>query len=67
MPRYEVGSLPPTSSVSEMLPEVSVKGPIVRFSEIMYHSPSEDPDDEFIEIANYGDEAVNLQHWCLRN
>lgn len=65
VPRYEVGSLPPPSSASEMLPEVSVKGPIVRFSEIMYHSPSEDPDDEFIEITNYGDEAVNLQHWCI--
>ena len=65
MPRYEVGSLPPPNSVSETLPEVSVMGPVVRFSEIMYHSPSEDPDDEFIEITNYGDEAVNLQHWCI--
>ena len=63
--RDQTGSLPLPSLAGGSSPEVSASGPVVRFSEIMYHSPSKDSTDEFIEIANYGNQEVSLENWCI--
>lgn len=41
------------------------RGGIVRLSEIHYHSPLDDPNEEFVELANVGDTVVDLQEWCI--
>jgi hypothetical protein len=59
-----IGSTP---DESDALPvdEVEYRGGVVRLSEVMYHAPLEDAAAEFIELVNVGDQAVNLQEWCI--
>lgn len=42
-----------------------LRGGIIRLSEIHYHSSVDDPNEEFVELANVGDIAVELQEWCI--
>lgn len=37
----------------------------VRISEIMYHSVTENPAEEFVELQNLGPTNVNLSGWCF--
>ncbi len=37
----------------------------VVINEIMYHDPTNDPAEEFIELSNAGPEDVNLEGWAL--
>lgn len=43
-----------------------LRGPVVRLSEVHYHSSRDDPAEEFVELANVGDQSVELQEWCIK-
>ena len=47
------------SALNEAVFAVGPVAESLRISEIMYH-PAEDPNAEFIELTNVGDEAINL-------
>ncbi len=39
---------------------------VIQFNEVHYHPPRGADLQEFVEIANLGDQRVNLQDWCIK-
>lgn len=58
-PAPSAGTQPSTSAPA-------AGGPALRISEVHYHSVDDDPASEFVELFNAGDQALELQGWCVK-